>query len=132
MSTSANVIEYSIYKINNTENPSKSVGSFRINVMCKYPDFAELLKYQPLNEHIIEPWGYDEEEEEWNDEPENLEDFLKGMKSNKWLRAYFAGEKTAEQILQELKDIQDEIRVKMIESFNRQSEVRKKELNEKK
>jgi hypothetical protein len=32
--------------------------------MCKYPDYAELLKYQPLKSYCIQPWGYDEEEEE--------------------------------------------------------------------
>ena len=98
MSTSANSIEYSIYK------DDKEVGHFSVNVMCRYPDYAELLKYQPLSEHTIQAWGYDEEEEEWSDEPKNLEDFLKGMKTNKWLRAYFAGEKTAEQILQEIEE----------------------------
>lgn len=107
MTTSANSINYSIYK------DGKQVGSFRINIMCRFPDYAELLKYQPLNEHTIQAWGYDEEEEDWYDEEENLERFLKGMKTNKWLKAYFAGEKTVEQIMQEFKDINDEMVRKM-------------------
>ena len=117
MATSANVIEYSIYKINNTKNPTKPVGFFSKNVLCKYPDFAELLKYQPLNEYVIESWGYDEDEEEWYDEPVNLEDFLKEMKSNKWIKSYFNGEKTVEEIEQEFKDIKKESLRIMKEKF---------------
>ena len=116
MTTSANSIEFTTLK------DEKRVGQFRINVMCRYPDFAELLKYQPLNEHTIIRWGYDEEEDYWDDEPQNLEDFLKKMKTNRWLRAYFAGEKTAEQILQEFKDIYDEQHRQMIEYFDKERE----------
>jgi len=117
MTTSANVIEYSIYK------GDSEIGNFRVNVMCRFPDYAELLKYQPLSEYMIQSWGYDEEEDEWSNEPEKLEDFLKGMKTNKWLKAYFAGEKTAEQILQELKDIREDLHRKMIENFDKQKEA---------
>jgi hypothetical protein len=120
MSTSANSIEYSIYK------DDKEVGHFSVNVMCRYPDYAELLKYQPLSEHTIQAWGYDEEEDEWEDEPQNLEDFLRGMKTNKWLKTYFAGEKTAEQILQEFRDIYDEQHRKMVEHFAQEREKRLK------
>lgn len=117
MTTSANSIEYTIYK------RGKTVGHFRINVLCKYPDFAELLKYQPLNEHTIQAWGYDEEEDEWSDEEENLEEKLKRMiPHNKWLRAYFKGEKTVEQIQQEFKDINDEMVRKMREHFAKERE----------
>ena len=96
MTTSANVIEYTIYK------GKKSVGHFRKHLLCRFPDYAELLKYQPLSEHTIMAWGYDEEEDEWSNEPENLEDFLKEMKYNKWIKAYFEKTKTVEQILQEI------------------------------
>jgi hypothetical protein len=116
MTTSANSIEYSIYK------DDEQVGHFRVNIMCRFPDYAELLKYQPLSEHTIQAWGYDEEEDEWSDDPENLEDFLRGMKSNKWLKAYFTGEKTVEQIMQEFKDINDEMVRKMHEHFAKERE----------
>lgn len=108
MATSANVIEYTIFK------NQKAVGRFSKNVMCRFPEYAELLKYQPLNEHEIQAWGYDEEEDEWEDEPQNLEAFLTIMKTNKWIKAYFSGEKTVEQILQEIKDAYDSIHQKMI------------------
>lgn len=87
MSTSANVIEYTIYK------DDKEVGNFRKHMLCRLPDHADLLKYQPLNEHTIQPWGYDEEEDEWYDEEENLEDFLRKIsKFNKKLKEYFDGQ----------------------------------------
>lgn len=126
MTTSANSIEYDIYK------NGKCVGNFRKNILCKYPDYAELLKYQPLKEHTIQPWGYDEEEDEWSDEEENLEDFLRNMKSNKWIKAYFDGTKTVEQIQQEFKDINDEMVRKMHEHFAEQKKKILEELNNKK
>jgi len=119
--TSANVIEYTIYKGENR------VGSFSKNVMCKFPDYSELLKYQPLKEHTILPWGYDEEEEEWEGRRENLENYLKKMVScNKWLRAYFRKEKTAEEILQEIKEAYDEMTRKMKEGFAKRREELKR------
>jgi len=42
MTTSANVIEYTIYK------DGKEVGNFRKHMMCRLPDYSDLLKYQPL------------------------------------------------------------------------------------
>jgi len=124
MTTSANSIEHSIYK------GEKNVGNFRKNVMCRLPDYAELLKYQPLNKHTIQVWGYDEEEETWEDEPENLEKFLKPMMcSNKKIREFFEGIKTADQIMQEMEEERKEDVRKMHESFARQREEMRKELN---
>jgi len=86
MTTSANVIEYRI------ERNGEPVGNFRKHLLCRLPDFADLLKYQPLNEHVITPWGYDEEEDEWEDLPENLDEFLRSMViSNKKIREYYEG-----------------------------------------
>lgn len=80
--TSANVIEYTIYR------DGKSVGSHRQNVMCK-SNYKDLLKFQPLSEHTILTYGYDEEEEYWQeDEEENLEDFLRKV-YEKEVREYF-------------------------------------------
>jgi hypothetical protein len=130
MTTSANVIEYTIYNINNVEKP---VGRFSKHILCKYPDYAELLKYQPLNEHTIQAWGYDEEEDEWEDEPENLEDFLKPMiPTNKKIRAYFKGEKTVEQIMQEFEEERKEKIRKMHEHFAEQKRKILEELKNKK
>lgn len=126
MTTSANSIEHSIYK------GEKNVGNFRKNVMCSKPDYAELLKYQPLKDHTIQVWGYDEEEETWEDKPENLEKFLKSMvRSNKKIKEFFEGTKTAEQIMQEMEEERkDEVR-KMHEYFAREREKIKQELNKK-
>jgi hypothetical protein len=124
MTTSANVIEYTIYK------GKEQVGRFSKHLLCKYPDYAELLKYQPLNEYTIQAWGYDEEEDEWEENPENLEKFLKGMiLYNKWLRDYFNGTKTAEQIQQELVYINDEMVRKMNEGFAKRREEFKNKNN---
>jgi hypothetical protein len=68
--TSANVVEYTISK------EYKAVGYFRKNIMCLNPPYSELLKYQPLNEHMITAYGYDEEDDYWEEEPENLEKFM--------------------------------------------------------
>ena len=123
MTTSANVIEYTIYK------GKEQAGRFSKHLLCKYPDYAELLKYQPLNKHTIKAWGYDEEEDEWEDDPENLEKFLKGMiLYNKWIRSYFNATKTVEQIQQELRDINDEMHRKIKEHFTEEREKFKKSL----
>tara|TARA_R110000772_G_scaffold95789_1_gene194131 strand:- start:4726 stop:4986 length:261 start_codon:yes stop_codon:yes gene_type:complete len=82
--TSANVVEYRIEK--NHEN----VGNFRKNMMCRLPEYSDLLKYQPLNEHNITPWGYDEEEEYWENDTVNLETYLRKMiPTNKLIREHF-------------------------------------------
>ena len=48
--------------------------------MCK-SRYHELLKYEPLKEHTIIPYGYDEEDDYWEDDTVNLYDFLKGVHS---------------------------------------------------
>ena len=84
MSTSANVIEYTIY------HNGVRVGHISKNVLCRLPHFSDLLVYEPLAEHTILPWGYDEEEDEWEGEERNLEEFLKANKLfDKKLREYF-------------------------------------------
>lgn len=70
MSTSANLVEYHICKNN------EHVGHYRQNMMCK-SNYSSLLKYQPLNEHTIMAYGYDEEEEYWESKEQNLETFMK-------------------------------------------------------
>lgn len=69
--TSATVTEYTISK------NDQAVGHFRKNYMCREPRYSELLKYQPLNEHEITSWGYDEDDDLWENDPENLEDFMR-------------------------------------------------------
>jgi len=124
MTTSANSIEHSIYK------GEENVGNFRKNIMCSKPDYAELLKYQPLKEHTIQVWGYDEEEDTWEDEPENLEKFLKGMvRTNKRIREFFEGVKTADEIMQEMEEERKEDVRKMHEYFAKEREKIKKELH---
>lgn len=102
MATSANVTEYTIYK------DKKEVGHFRKHHLTKWPDYAELLKYQPLSEYDILPWGYGYEDEYWEGKKQNLENYLQDMKSyNKRIKDFFESIKTAEQILQELKEEQE-------------------------
>lgn len=103
MSTSANVTEYTIYR------NGKSVGRFSKNHLCRLPDYAELLKYQPLSEHEIEAWGYDEEDEEWINERENLEKYLKDMIFNKRISDYFNGLKSLDEIIKELEEAKNQI-----------------------
>lgn len=81
--TSSNVVEYNILR------DDKQVGHFRKNLMCKLPDYADLLKYQPLKEHTIWMYWYDEEEEYVDEGPEDLEKFLRKMRGNKKIKEYF-------------------------------------------
>lgn len=84
MSTSANVIEYDILK------DGKVVGHFRKNIMCKFPLYSELLKYEPPIDYEIMTYGYDEQEEYWEDEIENLDAFLRRMTLfDKEIRNYY-------------------------------------------
>jgi hypothetical protein len=97
MSTSSNVTEYTITKNN------QHVGNFRKHNLCRFPDYAELLKYQPLVEYEIKAWGYDDEEELWEEDVENLESFLKGLiHYNKYIHEFFEGNKSHEEILKNL------------------------------
>jgi hypothetical protein len=99
--TSANVIEYTILK------NEKQVGSHRENVMCQ-SHYEELLKFEPLKEHTIVSYGYDEEEELWENEPENLEVFMTRIaKTNKVIEAYLNGNKN---IFNTIKERLDEIK----------------------
>lgn len=83
MATSANVIEYRI------EKGGKVVGHHREHIMCN-DHYEELLKFEPLSEHAITPFGYDEEEDYWEGETKNLEVYLMGMKcTNKVIKEYF-------------------------------------------
>lgn len=68
--TSANVIEYSIMDKN-----GKPVGHHRQNIMCKW-DTTKLEQFLPASDYIIQAYGYDEEEEYWEDEPVKLDKFL--------------------------------------------------------
>jgi hypothetical protein len=86
MTTSANVIEYSIINIKTKEE----VGSFRKHMLCKFPEYSDLLIYEPLCEHEITPWGYDEEEEYWEGETQNLENYLrKDISLERKIKEYF-------------------------------------------
>ncbi len=81
--TSANVIEYDIRK------NGVNVGYHRENIMCK-DHYEDLLKFEPLSEHTIMAFGYDEEEEYWENKPINLETYLKKLSiTNKSIKLYF-------------------------------------------
>ena len=68
--TSANVIEYRILLGKN------QVGHFRKNILCRLPEYSDLLKYEPIEKHSIIPYGYDEDEEYWEGTKMNLKKFL--------------------------------------------------------
>lgn len=68
--TSANVVNYTIFNKEGVE-----VGSHRQNVMCHINNDS-LEKFVPASEYTILPSGYDEEEEYWEGEKQNLEKWL--------------------------------------------------------
>ena len=76
MSTSANVIEYTICK------DGEQVGHHRYNVMCQ-PHFEDLLKFQPLEDYTISPYGYDEDEDLWGGKSKNLKVFMDDLEDKK-------------------------------------------------
>ena len=82
MATSANVIEYRIMTLDD-----KNVGLHRQHLLCK-EHWEDLIKFQPLENHTIQAYGYDEEDEYWeSEEIENLKDFLiRKAKYNKDLK----------------------------------------------
>ena len=58
--------------------------------MCK-SNYEELLRFQPLSEYTIQPYGYDEEDDFWEDDEENLENYLRKMiPMNKAIKEYFS------------------------------------------
>ncbi len=68
--TSANVSEFIIY-----DKDGNSVGRHRQNWLCK-TSFNLLLKFQPLEDHEILEFWYDEDEEYHEGEKINLKQFL--------------------------------------------------------
>lgn len=71
--TSANVVQYRIF-----DKTGAQVGKHYQSVLCK-TKWPDLFKFVPLEDHTIQPWGHDEEEELWEDEPINLKEFLKDV-----------------------------------------------------
>lgn len=70
--TSANVTEYSIIK----KKTGEVVGNHRQHHYCM-TNWGDLVrKYFPLEDYLIQAYGYDEEEEHWEEEPEELYEFL--------------------------------------------------------
>jgi hypothetical protein len=68
--TSANVVEYRILK------DGKEVGHHRQNIMCRRCN-DKLLEFTPPKDFTIQAYGYDEEEDYWEDENQyNLEEWL--------------------------------------------------------
>jgi hypothetical protein len=79
--TSANVVEYRIFN-----HEGKTAGSHRQHLMCK-EHWEDLLKFQPLDKHTIQAYGYDEEEEYWEGDIVSLDGFINNKaKYNKNLR----------------------------------------------
>ncbi len=70
--TSANVTEYAI----TLKSTGEQVGSHRQHAYCKTNWGDLLIKYSPLEDYNIQAYGYDEEDELWEDEEQDLRDFL--------------------------------------------------------
>lgn len=88
MATSANVIEYRIL-----DKSRNQIGHHRQHLLCTNRS-EELLRFEPLEDHIIQPFGYDEEDEYWEGDEQNLRDFLiKSSVMNRAVKEYFANEK---------------------------------------
>ena len=68
--TSASVIIYKVFK------DGVLVRDQREHMLCK-SRLYELLQFIPLEDYTIQATGLDEHEAPWEDEPENLADFLK-------------------------------------------------------
>ena len=75
--TSANVTEYTIF---NSEG--KKVGEHSQHCLCK-TKWGRLLKFTPPENFVIMAWGYDEEEEYWEDDPINLKTFIEKLTKNR-------------------------------------------------
>ncbi len=75
--TSANTVHYTI-----RDYSGKIVGEHSWNFYCK-TRWEELLRFSPPENFEIQQWGYDEEEEYWEEEPRNLREFLLATKTIK-------------------------------------------------
>lgn len=75
--TSSNVIEYTIFN-----KEKEVVCHHRQNIMCHINN-DDLMKYIPASDFTIQSWGYDEEDEYWeeNEDDENLEEWLSKNKA---------------------------------------------------
>jgi hypothetical protein len=69
--TSSNTVYYTIRDKNEVQ-----VGSHSQNVMC-LTCIDGLEKFTPAEDYTIQAWGYDEDEDDWEDEPQNLAEWLK-------------------------------------------------------
>jgi len=69
MTTSANVTMFDI------KRHGEVVGTHSFNHLCK-PRWEKLLRFTPLDEHTITPYGYDEDEAPWRGTSEKLSVFL--------------------------------------------------------
>jgi predicted glutamine amidotransferase len=75
--TSANITEYTIRNLGGVK-----IGEYSQHALC-YTHWGDLLKFQPLEDYTIQPWGYDEEEEYWEGEETSLKVFIDKLKVNK-------------------------------------------------
>lgn len=74
--TSANVTYYRIL-----DKSGKEIGEHSHSHYCKFR-WLGLLKYIPLEDHQIQAYWYDEDEEYYEDEPIGLMDFLTKVAKN--------------------------------------------------
>jgi hypothetical protein len=75
--TSANVIEYIIKDLS-----GKKVGTHYQSLLCK-TKWGRLLKFTPTENYTITSFGYDEEDEYWENEPISLKKFIDKLIKNK-------------------------------------------------
>jgi len=84
--TSANVIEYTIF-----DKEGKEVGRHRQNVLCARCNDG-LEAHTPAEDFTIQPWGYDEEEELWENEPTNLKKWLEKNRAEITFKKFSEGD----------------------------------------
>lgn len=74
--TSANITKYLIKDLS-----GNIVGKHSQHAYCK-TKWEVLEKFQPYENYTIQPYGLDEEEEEWHDQIYNLRDFVGYLRIN--------------------------------------------------
>ncbi len=75
--TSTNVTYFTIRDLQ-----GKAVGEHRQHAYCK-TNWKSLQQFQPYENFTIQPWGLDEDEEEWYGDINNLRDFVGYLRVNK-------------------------------------------------
>ena len=83
----SNTIEYTIL-----DKKGIPVGRHSQNVMCLTCNDS-LEKYTPAEDYDIQAWGYNDDDSDWEDKPENLAEWLKKNPAKYTHRNFLVDEK---------------------------------------